>query len=274
MQRKSFIESLVSLGALGCLPVNAVKPYKKFYLLQCFVAGFWYYKGMKLLQQMKEGDQLELVREPANEYDACAIALHWNNEKIGFIPASDNETLSRLLDADGLELTAEITHLNKQVQPWESLYIAVYFLKETSSGVVTDNMQYLTRLETPHYTSFKSETGEDENETDWYSFFEEHSRDDSIYDIIHSSDVLTDYTYGAETGEYLLINRNRLPQNDEVVKQILQGVDETMSRFDNLFDEEGYIVLSTNQAKSFIPKLEKIVNVTDKLGRHFIELVV
>ncbi len=62
--------------------------YKKYYLLQCFVRGFRFYEGPNLLGGMAEGHELELVREPDNEYDDCAIALYWNGKKIGFIPRS------------------------------------------------------------------------------------------------------------------------------------------------------------------------------------------
>ncbi len=281
MQRKSFIEKLVALGAFGFLPAKALTHYQKFYLLQCFVAGFKYYKGMELLHQMKQGDQLELVREPVNEFDSCAIALHWNQQKIGFVPAADNEVLSRLLDAAALELTAEITHLNKEVQPWENLSVAVYFLKQTTVGPVPENMQYLTTLTAPYYTSYKSGshtitrvvTGEIgyESNPDWAGFLEENSANDSIYDIIMTSDVLPTYAYGSETGDYLLVNKKRLPDK-HAVKQVVNKAEEVLGELNNLFDEEGYIVLSTGEAAGLVPQLEKIVNVTDKLGRHFIEL--
>ncbi len=281
MQRKSFIQYLTALGALGLLPANSFKHYRKFYLLQCFVAGFKFYKGMQLLPQMKEGDLLELVREPDNKYDDCAIALHWNNEKIGFIPASENALLSRLLDAHALELSAEITHLNKQVQPWENLGLAIHFLKELPTGEVPQNIAYLTQLETPHYTSYKAGSNHitripagnnrSETVTDWYQFLVDHSANDSIYGIIHSSTVMANYQYGSETGEYLLVNKKRLPAGD-VFTQLVKDAEEAMGELNKLFAEDGYLVVTTREVEALIPKLENIVNVTDKLGRHFIEL--
>jgi hypothetical protein len=282
MHRKSFIQHLATLGAFGFLPLSAFKHYQKYYLLQCFVAGFRFYKGLELLNEMKEGDQLELVREPDNEYDNSAIALHWNNHKIGFLPAGENELLSRLLDAKALELTAEITHLNKAVKPWENLCVAIYFLKEAHATSINSGNEYLTRLDTPHYTSFKNNNetimrveysnNESENDTDWYSYFVKHSKNDSIYSIIHGSDVKPDYDYGSESGEYMLINKNRLPATD-VIQNLLRSIDPVMNQLDNLFEKNGYIVVTTKQAEALVPQVQAIVNVTDKLGRHFIELV-
>ena len=281
MQRKSFIQNMLALGAFSFLPANAFRHYQKFYLLQCFVAGFQFYKGKELLDQMKEGDLLELVRESKNSYDSCAIALHWNRQKIGFIPASENAVLSRLLDAGALELSSEITHLNKQVHAWENLSVAVHFLKELPTGQVPENIAYLTQLETPHYTSYKSGSNtitrllrskqNVENNTDWYDFLVKHRGNDSIYNIINSSDVLKNYKYGEETGAYLLLNKKRMPA-DDALQQLVKQAEQAIGTLDKLFDEDGYIVVATGEVEALIPKLEKIVNVTDKLGRHFIEL--
>lgn len=108
-----------------------------------------------MLGSMKEGDLLELVKEPENEYDHCAIALHLQGNKIGFIPASVNEMLSYLLDAEALSLFAEITHLEKESQPWENVAIAVYFVQEVNKELPA-HASYLTRIEVPHYRTLNN----------------------------------------------------------------------------------------------------------------------
>ena len=60
MNRLSFLKNLLALGGASLLPMGMVTNYRKFYLLQCFVAGFRFYKGMDLLAEMQEGDVLEL----------------------------------------------------------------------------------------------------------------------------------------------------------------------------------------------------------------------
>jgi hypothetical protein len=45
-----------------------------------------------------------LRKEPNNEHDECAIALFWQDEKIGYVPASCNEIIARLIDAQALPL--------------------------------------------------------------------------------------------------------------------------------------------------------------------------
>lgn len=159
MKRKEFIKNLLGLGAGAVLlpSYTWIKQYDKFYLLQSFVRGFRYYEGPKLLEEMKEGDMLELVREPQNEYDMNAIALHYNQQKIGYVPAESNEILSKLLDIGLIDLMAEITHLKKEAAAWENVAVAIYVLKEkTGSDILSGEAQELTTLETPEYYSIKN----------------------------------------------------------------------------------------------------------------------
>ncbi len=158
MKRLEFIHRLLAFVGFSLLPGKSMqaKQYRKFYLLQCFVRGFQYYEGPSWISQMKEGDLLELVREPDNAYDPTAIALHWHNRKIGFIPAEDNEMLSKLLDIGVPDLIAEITFLEPRAAAWENVAVAIYVLKEIPVlEQVSSSTACLTRLETPQYRSLR-----------------------------------------------------------------------------------------------------------------------
>ncbi len=164
MTRTSFLKKLLASLVIGKLPITETKKFRKIYLLQCFVAGFKFYEGIHLLKKMKEGELLELVREPNNEYDSCAIALHYQKQKIGFIPADINEMLSYLLDAEALSLFAVITHLEKTAKPWENVSVAIYFLQEENKKLPV-HANYLTRIEAPHYRTLKYEKEKLKNNT-------------------------------------------------------------------------------------------------------------
>lgn len=150
MKRSDFLQRLIGVATLGKIPVSVLYTKRKIYLLQCFVAGFRHYRGMELLGEMEVNDFVELKREPENEYDDFAIALYWQQEKIGFIPADFNETIARLMDAEALPMLASITHLNKEVKPWENVVIAVYFLQEENKSL-PPHAGYLQQLASPHY---------------------------------------------------------------------------------------------------------------------------
>lgn len=282
MNRQDFIKGLIAIGAIGLLPKSIYKHYQKYYLLQFFIAGFRFYNGPNLLAQIKEGDLLQLIREPENKHDKAAIALYWKNEKIGYVPQAENSVLSKLIDANALELLAEITHLNNNVEPWENLAVAISFLKNDNK--IPDSAVYLTQLETPQYHSYKHEDGsitrvifEDQNEDlesdlDWYDYFVSNSKDDGIYGIIHASNVAPGYPYGIETGHYLLVNKKRVADN-KTMEEIIAKAETYLGELNELFDLEGYVLLSTSEAEQLVSKISNISDVVDKLGRHYIELI-
>lgn len=177
MNRTGFLKRLIGIPGLGFLSVAEVSASQKAYLLQTFIAGFRYYAGLRLLPHMQEQDLIELRREPNNKHDEFAIAIYWQQEKIGFIPASSNEVLARLMDAKALKLVGTITHLEDKAQSWENVAIAVYFI--TSLNVP----EYLTQLQTPQYNSLPS--GNHKEENDLPDVFE-------YYDRIIALDGITD----------------------------------------------------------------------------------
>lgn len=150
LTRSAFLQRLIPLAGLGKLTYQQAQSFRKIYLFQSFVAGFKYYKGMELLQLMGVNDPLELRREPQNQYDSFAIALHWQNEKIGYLPAANNELIARLLDADALPLLAFISHINYEVAPWENIAVAVCHLQAREKEL-PEHARYLTAQQNPKY---------------------------------------------------------------------------------------------------------------------------
>jgi len=156
MLRIDFIKTLISSAVISPFYLKENESFQKIYISQFFIAGFKFYNGLKLLPKMKLGDILTLVREPDNEYDNCAIALHWNKEKIGFIPASENTILAALLDADDLNFIGEITHIETQTKPWENIAAAVSYLKKVKkSKAIKPVPEYLLTIAEPEYKTKK-----------------------------------------------------------------------------------------------------------------------
>ena len=76
------------------------------------LAGFVYYDGQAVWDQMKTGDRLTLVREPANAHDSQAIRLEWQGRMLGYVPKRDNSDLARQMD-HGARVEARITDLRR-----------------------------------------------------------------------------------------------------------------------------------------------------------------
>ena len=89
------------------------------------LAGFQYYAGKAMWDEMHEGDTLTLVREPDNVHDARAVRVEWRGIKLGYVPRRDNAAVARMLDA-GTPMNASITRLTKSRNPWQRVLFDVY----------------------------------------------------------------------------------------------------------------------------------------------------
>ena len=126
MNRLEFLKNLITVSGLSVLPKTNLSQNKKVYLHHFYVRGFQYYEGENLFPKMKLGESLDLVREPDNKFDESAIAVYFQKQKIGFIPAESNETLSKLIDINALDLYADITEMNQENKVWTKLEIGIY----------------------------------------------------------------------------------------------------------------------------------------------------
>jgi len=72
------MRSCLSLLLL-CLALQAVagEPRVRLLVQSSPLAGFRYGEGAALWLQLREGDALELVREPHNPHDANAVRVEW-----------------------------------------------------------------------------------------------------------------------------------------------------------------------------------------------------
>lgn len=68
------------------------------HLLNCHIAGFTYHDGCVVMDKLKIGAPLELVREDYNKYDPLCVAVYYKDYKLGYIPKEKNAQLSAFLD--------------------------------------------------------------------------------------------------------------------------------------------------------------------------------
>jgi len=103
------------LGALlaGALPAEAQERGAAEIVVQVsLTAGLRYHDAKAVWGQMKEGELLTLVREPANPYDVNAVRVDWNGHMLGYIPRTENAAVARQMDR-GSKLQARITKLTR-----------------------------------------------------------------------------------------------------------------------------------------------------------------
>ncbi len=285
MNRSSFIRNLVGAFGVAVLPVTLITSYQKIYLLQCFIRGFRFYNGESMLHQMAEGDMLELVREPTNTYDDCAVALHFNKEKIGFVPAESNEVLSRLMDAKVVDLQAQITHIEKKAQAWENVHIAIYVLKENGQQIVV-NKPYLTELETPNYhtLNYNDDTfgrvyytyGNDEPDDeyvveDFYQDLVDNHATENIYLNIHQN-LDADSLADAVKNNRFVTKISEVPPSVKM-DNVIQTLDDAVINLDNYFNESGLVNVNVQNLAQLPQHIKTLVHTLDKQGNKFVEVV-
>lgn len=104
------------LGA--ALPkISSAEPQRRILIQSSAVAGFQCHQGEALWLQLAIGQPLALVREPHNPYDDLAVALYWQNHKLGYIPRRENIVVAQMLDR-GETPVAVISHLAESHDPW------------------------------------------------------------------------------------------------------------------------------------------------------------
>ena len=62
------------------------------------IAGFSYWEGCIVMDRLKIGTKLELVREMDNRYDPYAVAINFDGYKLSYIPRFENEQFCALMD--------------------------------------------------------------------------------------------------------------------------------------------------------------------------------
>jgi len=102
---------------------------KRVHLSHFHVAGFTYYEGPIVFDNLKIGTQLTMKREADNRHDKHAIALYFEDTKLGFIPRGENDMLAKLLDAGVNQFEVRINRVKKSAHPEEQVGAVLYVLK-------------------------------------------------------------------------------------------------------------------------------------------------
>ena len=66
-------------------------------IMDFHLAGFAYYDGLDVIEELKLGQEVHLVKEINNPYDNEAVAIYYKNRKIGYLPKEKNSLFSTLI---------------------------------------------------------------------------------------------------------------------------------------------------------------------------------
>ena len=89
------------------------------------LAGFQYYEGGQLWDEIRVGDPLTLAREPANPHDSNAVRVEWRGHKLGYVPRRENQAVARHMDSGG-KVEARVSKLTQHRNPWQRIEFEVF----------------------------------------------------------------------------------------------------------------------------------------------------
>lgn len=107
------------------------KTVKRVHLDNFHIAGFGFWDGCEAFEHLKIGTKLDLIREVDNPSDPYAVAIYYEDFKLGFIPRQSNHDISKYLDM-GLRDVYEvrITRITPDVPPESQVEVIVYILMQ------------------------------------------------------------------------------------------------------------------------------------------------
>jgi len=90
------------------------------------IAGFTYYDAVDVFDGLKVGTPLALKAEPENPYDANAVAIYYNETKLGYIPSAENGLVSKFfhLGYDDI-FEAKISQRNEEAYPEKQVRVVL-----------------------------------------------------------------------------------------------------------------------------------------------------
>lgn len=120
MQRRTFFRGLLAgFGAVVATPLFGAT--KRSVLIQeSPVAGFQFHRGESIWSSLSVGKKLTLVREPTNPHDEDAVAVYFRDDKLGYVPRSENRVVARMLDR-GECVEGRISDLAAIEDPWQRI---------------------------------------------------------------------------------------------------------------------------------------------------------
>ena len=124
-ERRTFLKGLLALGAVAAGGGLKAEPLAKArpVVLRAAVRGHRYHDGPRVVHRLAPGDALHLVREPENEHDDSAVAVHWNGAQLGYLPREQNQVVATLLD-QGVQLEAQLVQVDP-AREWDACALEV-----------------------------------------------------------------------------------------------------------------------------------------------------
>lgn len=130
MRRIEFLKTIFGgvCGLPGHIGQSSRTPKPKSWTLnRCWIAGFAYHDGPKVLEKLRVGVRLDVMAEFHNPYDRHAVALYLGTCHIGYVPRAENRHLARLI-RQGARLESRILAVHPDHDAWDKVRVEINLL--------------------------------------------------------------------------------------------------------------------------------------------------
>lgn len=96
------------------------------------IAGFTYWDGLEVFDELKIGTRLTLEAEPTNGHDPNAVKILFSGTMLGYVPRGENEEISKFLQLGYSELlSAKISRINSDIHTEKQICVTVKINRKT-----------------------------------------------------------------------------------------------------------------------------------------------
>lgn len=96
------------------------------------IAGFTYWDGLEVFDDLKVGTELSLEADPSNGYDPNAVKILFGETMLGYIPRGENEEISKFLQLGYFDLFyIKISRINSEAHTEKQISVTVKINKKT-----------------------------------------------------------------------------------------------------------------------------------------------
>lgn len=109
-----------------------------------YVAGVKHHNLKYVMEEITEGEYLELVKEPTNKYDKNAIkilfysTIHGSTEMLGYVPGRISADVTHFISRHPEGVICEVVKLIPDADPWNQLRVKIYYDKSYNEVELDD----------------------------------------------------------------------------------------------------------------------------------------
>ena len=111
MSARAIAWAAIVLAAFPAIPAPRAAE-AVFVVQRATLAGLRHYEAPGVWREIRVGDRLRLVREPANPHDAGAVRVEWRGRMLGYLARRDNAAAARQMDR-GVPLEGRVVELRE-----------------------------------------------------------------------------------------------------------------------------------------------------------------